>query len=215
VWKFDDVDPEFASMQVKELHQHLQGVLANSAVEVTMGKGYLEVRPRGINQGAHHHSSPLITTHHHSSSFIAGAPERDQQGRDDRPRRLAALFALGRRRLCPLVPLITTHHHYHRHHHSPPLIITHHHSPPLITTHHSSPLIAHVSSSLAPARSIGDDSADEYMFAALQERFGDVGPPQYRHPRPNPRPQRAPATSARNQRPQRAPVTSARNDRMA
>jgi trehalose-phosphatase len=44
VWKYDDVDPEFASMQVKELHQHLQGVLASSAVEVTMGKGYLEVR---------------------------------------------------------------------------------------------------------------------------------------------------------------------------
>lgn len=28
VWKFDDVDPEFASMQVKELHQHLAQVLA-------------------------------------------------------------------------------------------------------------------------------------------------------------------------------------------
>lgn len=50
-WKYDDVDPEFASMQVKELHQHLQGVLAECPVEVTIGKGYLEVRPRGINKG--------------------------------------------------------------------------------------------------------------------------------------------------------------------
>jgi len=52
VWRYDDVDPEFASMQVKELHQHLQGVLANAPVEVTIGKGYLEVRPHGINKGA-------------------------------------------------------------------------------------------------------------------------------------------------------------------
>ena len=51
VWRYDDVDPEFASMQVKELHQHLQGVLANAPVEVTIGKGYLEVRPHGINKG--------------------------------------------------------------------------------------------------------------------------------------------------------------------
>ena len=51
VWKYDDVDPEFASMQVKELHQHLQGVLSNARVEVTVGKGYLEVRPSGINKG--------------------------------------------------------------------------------------------------------------------------------------------------------------------
>ena len=36
VWKYDDVDPEFASMQVKELHQHLQGVLSNARVEVTV-----------------------------------------------------------------------------------------------------------------------------------------------------------------------------------
>ena len=52
VWKYDDVDPEFGSMQVKELHQHLRQVLAPHPLEVTLGKGYLEVRPAGVNKGA-------------------------------------------------------------------------------------------------------------------------------------------------------------------
>lgn len=51
VWQFDDVDPEFGSMQAKELRDHLQGVLENYPVMVTMGKGYLEVGPEGINKG--------------------------------------------------------------------------------------------------------------------------------------------------------------------
>lgn len=92
VWKYDEVDPEFASMQVKELHQHLQGVLLHAPVEVTMGKGYLEVRARGINKG-------VILDHIISMLY-------SQCGGVD--------FVL-----C-----------------------------------------------------IGDDSADEYMFSALQERFG-------------------------------------------
>jgi len=98
VWKYDDVDPEFASMQVKELHQHLQGVLASSAVEVTMGKGYLEVGPIGINKGVMlDHVISQLYSHSGGVDFV----------------------------LC-----------------------------------------------------IGDDSADEYMFSALQARFGDGGPPQ-------------------------------------
>uniref|UniRef100_A0A6S9Y9Y1 Trehalose-phosphatase n=2 Tax=Chrysotila carterae TaxID=13221 RepID=A0A6S9Y9Y1_CHRCT len=51
-WLFDDVDPEFGMMQAKELQDHLQGVLANYPVVVIMGKGYIEVRPKGINKGA-------------------------------------------------------------------------------------------------------------------------------------------------------------------
>ena len=92
VWKYDEVDPEFASMQVKELHQHLQGVLTNAPVEVTLGKGYLEVRPRGINKGVIlDHMISLLYSNCGGVDFV----------------------------LC-----------------------------------------------------IGDDSADEYMFSALQERFG-------------------------------------------
>ena len=98
VWKFDDVDPEFASMQVKELHQHLISVLANHPLEVTTGKGYLEVRPRGINKGAMlDHVISQLYSHSGGIDFV----------------------------LC-----------------------------------------------------IGDDSADEYMFSALQARFGGAGPPQ-------------------------------------
>jgi len=50
-WKYDDVDPEFGSMQAKELRDHLQGVLADYPVHIIMGKGYIEVRPRGVNKG--------------------------------------------------------------------------------------------------------------------------------------------------------------------
>ena len=83
--------------QVKELHQHLQGVLSNYPVEVTVGKGYLEVRPSGINKGVMlEHAISQLYTHAGGVDFI----------------------------LC-----------------------------------------------------IGDDSADEYMFSALQARFGGGGPP--------------------------------------
>ena len=51
VWKYDEVDPEFASMQLKELLQHLHTTLQHAPVEVTMGKGYLEVRAKGMNKG--------------------------------------------------------------------------------------------------------------------------------------------------------------------
>ena len=85
-------------MQVKELHQHLQGVLSNARVEVTVGKGYLEVRPSGINKGVMlDHVISQLYSHSGGIDFV----------------------------LC-----------------------------------------------------IGDDSADEYMFSALQARFGGAGPPQ-------------------------------------
>lgn len=51
VWKFDDVDPEFGSMQAKLLSDHLQSVLAEYPVNIQKGKGYIEVRPHGINKG--------------------------------------------------------------------------------------------------------------------------------------------------------------------
>jgi len=51
VWRFDEVDPEFGLMQAKELQDHLKGVLGNYPVQVVLGKGYLEVRPIGIDKG--------------------------------------------------------------------------------------------------------------------------------------------------------------------
>jgi len=51
VWKYDDVDPEFGSMQAKLLSEHLTSVLAESPVNIQKGKGYIEVRPHGINKG--------------------------------------------------------------------------------------------------------------------------------------------------------------------
>jgi len=84
-------------LQVKELHQHLQGVLSNYPVEVTVGKGYLEVHPSGINKGVMlDHVISQLYSHSGGVDFV----------------------------LC-----------------------------------------------------IGDDSADEYMFGALQARFGHSGPP--------------------------------------
>ena len=51
VWNYSEVDREFGSMQAKELHHHLSTVLESYPVNIAMGKGYLEVRPRDINKG--------------------------------------------------------------------------------------------------------------------------------------------------------------------
>ena len=45
VWKFDEVDPDFGEMQAKEVHLSLTSALADSPIQVKMGKGYIEVRP--------------------------------------------------------------------------------------------------------------------------------------------------------------------------
>ena len=96
--KLDDVDPEFASMQVKELHQHLISVLANHPLEVTTGMAISKCDRGGINKGAMlDHVISQLYPHSGGIDFV----------------------------LC-----------------------------------------------------IGDDSADEYMFSALQARFGGAGLPQ-------------------------------------
>ena len=51
-WHYGDADPEFGSMQAKELQDHLTGVLAAYAVNVLSGQGYVEVRPKGVHKGA-------------------------------------------------------------------------------------------------------------------------------------------------------------------
>ena len=51
VWNHQHADPEFGTMQARELQYHLQGVLAAFAVVVRAGKGYVEACPKGINKG--------------------------------------------------------------------------------------------------------------------------------------------------------------------
>jgi len=71
VWKFDEVDPEFGLMQAQELRDHLQGVLSHCQVVVSMGKGYVEVRPKGVNKGAIvDHIVSQLYTHSGGVDFI-------------------------------------------------------------------------------------------------------------------------------------------------
>ena len=51
LWQYRDADFEFGLLQAKELEDHLIGVLKNFPVEVLRGKGYLEVRPEGVDKG--------------------------------------------------------------------------------------------------------------------------------------------------------------------
>lgn len=51
-WHYGDADPEFGSMQAKELQDHLTGVLAAYSVNVLSGQNYVEVRPKGVHKGA-------------------------------------------------------------------------------------------------------------------------------------------------------------------
>eukprot|EP00742_Colponemidia_sp_Colp-10_P008648 GILJ01009382.1.p1 GENE.GILJ01009382.1~~GILJ01009382.1.p1 ORF type:complete len:1037 (-),score=136.84 GILJ01009382.1:160-3270(-) len=51
VWQYRDADPDFGGWQAKELTDHLEQVLMNFPVIVIAGKGYVEVKPRGINKG--------------------------------------------------------------------------------------------------------------------------------------------------------------------
>eukprot|EP00002_Diphylleia_rotans_P019351 TRINITY_DN3747_c0_g1_i1.p1 TRINITY_DN3747_c0_g1~~TRINITY_DN3747_c0_g1_i1.p1 ORF type:complete len:678 (-),score=136.85 TRINITY_DN3747_c0_g1_i1:69-2102(-) len=51
VWRYRDCDPEFGSLQCKELYDHLQTILANFDLQVQRGKDILEVKLKGINKG--------------------------------------------------------------------------------------------------------------------------------------------------------------------
>mmetsp|Transcript_28140 Transcript_28140/g.65120 ORF Transcript_28140/g.65120 Transcript_28140/m.65120 type:complete len:287 (-) Transcript_28140:70-930(-) len=51
VWQYRDVDPYFGSMQAKELSSHLKDLLFGFDVDVLNGKGYVEVKLRGVNKG--------------------------------------------------------------------------------------------------------------------------------------------------------------------
>lgn len=51
VWQYRDADQHFGSWQAKELSSHLKELLFGFDVEVMEGKGYVEVKLRGINKG--------------------------------------------------------------------------------------------------------------------------------------------------------------------
>ena len=52
VWQFRDAEAEFGQGQAKELHSELEIALRNDPVDITTGKGYVEVKIRGVNKGA-------------------------------------------------------------------------------------------------------------------------------------------------------------------
>lgn len=51
VWQYRDADQHFGSWQAKELSSHLKELLFGWDVEVMEGKGYVEVKLRGIHKG--------------------------------------------------------------------------------------------------------------------------------------------------------------------
>jgi trehalose 6-phosphate synthase/phosphatase len=50
-WHYRGADPEFGSMQAKELRLHLSERLSNVPVEIVPGEMVVEVRPHGVNKG--------------------------------------------------------------------------------------------------------------------------------------------------------------------
>ncbi|CAL8463619.1 g3153 [Coccomyxa elongata] len=51
VWHYNAADPDFGSLQAKELLDHLEGVLSNEPVEVVAGSAIVEVKPAGVSKG--------------------------------------------------------------------------------------------------------------------------------------------------------------------
>jgi trehalose 6-phosphate synthase/phosphatase len=50
-WQYRDADPEFGQQQSKVLCETLGELLADHPVQITTGKGYVEVRTEGVNKG--------------------------------------------------------------------------------------------------------------------------------------------------------------------
>lgn len=46
VWHHQEADPDFGLWQAKELHDHLESVLANDPVLVKSGQQIIEVKPQ-------------------------------------------------------------------------------------------------------------------------------------------------------------------------
>jgi len=64
VWNYQQADPEFGSMQARELQYHMQGVLQAFPAVVRVGKGYVEVCHKGIDKGIMAERAVEIATQH-------------------------------------------------------------------------------------------------------------------------------------------------------
>jgi trehalose 6-phosphate synthase/phosphatase len=62
VWNYEDADPDFGSCQAKELHDHLESVLANEPVSVKAGINHVEVKPQVGSPDAHIWSNLCLAT---------------------------------------------------------------------------------------------------------------------------------------------------------
>lgn len=51
VWHYLAADPEFGGWQAKEMHDHLESILAPFKVQVVSGQGWLQVRLANVNKG--------------------------------------------------------------------------------------------------------------------------------------------------------------------
>lgn len=51
VWHYLETDPEFGGWQAKEMHDHLESILAPFNVQVVSGHGWLQVRLANVNKG--------------------------------------------------------------------------------------------------------------------------------------------------------------------
>mmetsp|Transcript_23901 Transcript_23901/g.28921 ORF Transcript_23901/g.28921 Transcript_23901/m.28921 type:complete len:851 (-) Transcript_23901:232-2784(-) len=51
VWHFHDADPDFGNWQAKELVTHLEDLLADQPVDISVGQFTVEVKPKGISKG--------------------------------------------------------------------------------------------------------------------------------------------------------------------
>jgi trehalose 6-phosphate synthase/phosphatase len=51
IWRFQDTDTDFGTLQANELRHHLAEVLKSFPVQIILGKEHVEVRPEGVDKG--------------------------------------------------------------------------------------------------------------------------------------------------------------------
>ena len=52
IWQYEEADAEFGAEQANDLQTNLAQTLRNFNIDVLNGKGYVEIRPRGLTKGA-------------------------------------------------------------------------------------------------------------------------------------------------------------------
>ena len=50
MWQYRDPDPDLGHQQANELSNQLKVILSGFRVSITAGKGYVEVKPQGIEK---------------------------------------------------------------------------------------------------------------------------------------------------------------------